>query len=77
MTADVTYLSHQLDEKSNKSAVSVAHVALKCVQSILPLDNNPLHAGICNNLVEEEKFSKLDEPIEKKEPVLVSVVLLA
>ena len=39
----------------------------------MPLDSNPLDAGLCKNLVEAEKRSRL-EPIKKKEPVSLELI---
>ena len=58
------YLSHLLDKKK-VSAVSMAHAALKWIHGILPLASNPLDFGLCKDLVEAEKRSRL-EPIKKR-----------
>ena len=43
------------------------------IHSILPIDNNPLDASICKNLVEAEKRSR-PGPIKKKEPATLELV---
>ena len=54
--------------------LSMAHVALKWTQSFVPLDNNPLDAGLCTNLVEAKIRSRL-EPITKEEQLSIELVL--
>ena len=66
------YLSHLVD-KHKVSVAAMAHAALKWVHSILPIDNNPLDASICKNLVEAEKRSR-PGPIKKKEPATLELV---
>lgn len=76
LTADVTHSALFLSRllyKRRVFSVSMAHTTLKWVHSILPLDSNPLDAGICKKLVEADKRSRL-EPIKKKEPVSLALI---
>ena len=51
----------------------MAHAAFKWGHSILRIDRNPLDDGLCKNLVEAEKRSRL-EPIKKKKPVSLKLI---
>ena len=66
------YLSFLL-RKQTISAASMGHAALKWVHGILPLQQNPLDADICRNIVEAEKRQRM-HPIRKKEPTSVELI---
>ena len=66
------YLSFLLG-KQTISAASMGHAALKWVHGILPLQQNPLDADICRNIVEAEKRQRM-HPVRKKEPTSVELI---
>ncbi len=51
----------------------MGHAALKWVHGILPLQQNPLDADICRNIVEAEKRQRM-HPVRKKEPTSVELI---
>ena len=67
LTALLKLRFYHICKKRFVSAVSMAHAVLKRDHSVLPLDNKPVDARICKNLVEAEKRSRL-KPIKKNEP---------